>query len=240
MESIKILIVEDEVIIAKDLSYMLQDVGYQIAGIAHDATSAMDAIASSNPDLVLLDINLEGSKDGIELAKMINESHNIPFIFLTSFGDTATIAKAKMTNPLAYLIKPIDEKDLAATIEIAMNNYNKRIIGTTLQKDNLQNFLFIKEGQSHRKLEVQSIIYAEACDNYAYIFTESKKYLLSSTLKLVDDKLAPWGFKRIHRSYLINPDFIVKIEDSSVHLPNISLPISKKYKAQFLKELNFL
>ena len=239
MDKISIAIVEDEPIIAKDLAYMLQDLNYNIAGICHTPEEALLLAKKSSPDIFILDINLGSHMDGIEIAKILKQHHEIPFIYLTSYADQSTIDRAKATYPLAYLIKPIDEKDLISTIEIAVNNFNSSSFQNHVSGP-LSDIIFIREKIHHKKINISDIIYVEAQDNYSLVITSEGKFLLSHTLKVVAEKLEVHGFLRIHRSYVINPIQIVKLEDGYVHLPTGSLPISKSYKSSFMSKFSFL
>ena len=237
MRNISVLIVEDEPLIADDLSFTLQDIGYHVAGIALSAEEAIGILNESSVDLVLLDINIQGEKDGIDLAQIINKDYFLPFIFLTSYSDKATLERAKRTNPLAYLVKPINEKDLLTTIEIAINNYQDRI-AFRHQNSKLKDSIFIKESYTFYKLKIKDILYAEAHDNYCFVYTKAKKFLINNTLKVLEERLAPWNFARVHRSFLVNPEVINKIEDGYIYIDIHTIPISKKYKKEFIENLD--
>jgi DNA-binding NarL/FixJ family response regulator len=119
-ENIKILIVEDEPLIAEDLRFILNSINYKVIGVAQDSLKAMDYISNRRPDIVLLDISIKGHKDGIDIANTLNEEYNIPFIYLTSYADKDTVERAKHTMPYGYIVKPFDEKDLLSSIEMAI------------------------------------------------------------------------------------------------------------------------
>jgi DNA-binding NarL/FixJ family response regulator len=116
----KILIVEDELIIAEDVRGMLSRMGYEVVGNAMDYSEAIALLENTTPDLVLLDVNLNGKKDGIDLAQTINEAYKIPFIYTTSYSDTPTLQRAKNTNPANYLVKPFKQEQLFTAIEMAL------------------------------------------------------------------------------------------------------------------------
>ncbi len=120
MSNIKILIVEDEVLIAEDIAAHLRNINFEVAGIAYDSEKAIDMLSSRTPDAVLLDINIKGSKDGIEIGEIINASYNLPFVYLTSYSDKATLERAKVTMPYGYIVKPFDERDLMTSLELAV------------------------------------------------------------------------------------------------------------------------
>ncbi len=120
MPPTRILIVEDEPAIAHDIAAILTGNGYQVCGIAHSSTKAMDYLVTKSPDIALLDISIKGDKDGIDIAHIIKKKHDIPFVFLTSFADSETIERVKETAPYGYIVKPFKERDLAPVIEVAL------------------------------------------------------------------------------------------------------------------------
>lgn len=116
----RIIIVEDEGIIAASLKSTLTRLDYQVVGHAMNGDRALDLFTNTPCELVLLDINIQGTLSGIDLAKVIRKKHNIPFIFLTSFSDHDTLNKAKETVPYGYIVKPFTEHDLRSNIEVAL------------------------------------------------------------------------------------------------------------------------
>jgi len=123
VNEIKVLIVEDEPVIARNISLYLNNNDFSVSGIAYDYEEAMGQLQRNTPDAVILDINLESNADGIEIAKSINSNYKIPFVFLTSYADRETLEKAKRVEPSGYIVKPFNEKTLLATLEIAISNY---------------------------------------------------------------------------------------------------------------------
>jgi len=116
----KVLIVEDEPIIAQEIAFNLEDHGYDVTAIAKSSEQALSAISVEMPDVALLDISIHGMRSGIELAQILRERYTFPFVFLTSFADRDTIAKAAHTRPEGYLVKPFKDSDLAPAIELAL------------------------------------------------------------------------------------------------------------------------
>lgn len=125
MATIQILIVEDEPLIAEDISEYLSNVDYSVLGIAYNKVQALEVLDNQIPDMVLLDINLGGNLDGIELAHLINEKYPVPFIFLTSYAHKSILDLAKVTRPVGYLLKPFTERDLFSSIEIGLYNFSQ-------------------------------------------------------------------------------------------------------------------
>lgn len=120
----KLFIVEDEAIIAMDLAEQLEELGYQVVGIAHDGESALDQLTQLDPDLILMDIVLGSGMDGIDVSEQILQTRNLPIIFLTAFSDPETVGRAAKTTPYGYITKPYKLPELQATIEIALAKHN--------------------------------------------------------------------------------------------------------------------
>ena len=116
----KILIVEDEMIIAADLSIQLSKLGYEVIGIHTRAEDTLKSLRDSRPDVILMDIILSGEMNGITAAQEILKHHQIPVIFLTSNVDDATFQQAKTAKPYAYISKPFRKDDLSRAIEITL------------------------------------------------------------------------------------------------------------------------
>lgn len=121
----KILIVEDERIVAEEIRHMLSSMGYTVTGIVSTGPDAIRAAGETLPDFILMDIYLKGSMDGIEAAGIILERHNIPVIYLTAYSDEATIHRARLTRPLGYIIKPLDRLQVNSVIEVALYRYSR-------------------------------------------------------------------------------------------------------------------
>lgn len=121
---IKILVVEDELIVAMELKSRLGDLGYSVCGIVSSGEEVIKLADEQKPDLILMDINIKGSYDGIQASEIIKTDHDIPIIFLTAFADPQTLQRAKITEPYGYIIKPFEEKELHTSIEIALYKHN--------------------------------------------------------------------------------------------------------------------
>ena len=120
MARTKILVVEDERIVAKDLQRRLQRLGYTVCAIASSGQEAIEQVAQTTPHIVLMDIILQGPMDGVEAAEHIRARFNIPIIYLTAHADANTLQRAKATEPFGYLLKPFEAKALQTTIEMAL------------------------------------------------------------------------------------------------------------------------
>jgi DNA-binding NarL/FixJ family response regulator len=159
MTGIKVLIVEDEPLIAKNIGMYLNNNNYEVAGIAYDPEEAFYQLNKERPDFAILDINLESDKTGIDIADYINKTYFIPFIYLTSYSDKETIDRAKLTKPAGFIVKPFNEKTLYATIEIALSNHalqaNRHVPSLSFDKINK----LLVTPLSEREFEVMKLLY---------------------------------------------------------------------------------
>ena len=150
MSEIRVLIIEDNPLIATDIEQCLNNINFIVSGIAYDFSEALLQLEESTPDIVLMDINLGDEKDGIDIGKIIHEKYFLPFVYLTSNSDRATIERAKITRPAGYIIKPFDEKDLLAALEIALYNFSQQLSASKPE---------ISMSQINKKLKNLSLIH---------------------------------------------------------------------------------
>ncbi|MCC6684346.1 MAG: response regulator [Bacteroidia bacterium] len=237
MSQLKIGIVEDELIIAEALRQMLVSMGYLTTEIATRYSEAVDMIESEKPDLVLLDINLAGQLDGVDLAYVIRKNFNTPIIFLTANTDPQTIQRVKQVNPSAFLAKPISKEQLFSAREIAVSNFSAATSSGTPASAAVQpEFIFIKDGGAFHKVYLNTILYLESEGNYVSVhLTDKTKILARTTLNELYDVLVKGNFFRVHRSYVINIQKIEKIGASEIIIRDVKIPLSKTYKAELLK-----
>jgi DNA-binding response OmpR family regulator len=150
MTQVDIIVVEDDEITALNLSMSLQKQGYNVVETCSNSIDAKTKIASHIPNLVIIDISLQDMSDGIELATFIKQQYNLPFIYLTSHSDDEIIAKAKVTEPYGYIVKPFDPSSLHATIQMAMfkfdveNSRKDDLSSLKMDKLNLEKLLYSK------------------------------------------------------------------------------------------------
>lgn len=126
MSELKILIIEDEPVIAENISMYLNNADFTVSGIAYDDEEAVNQLHHNTPDAVILDINLDSAIDGIQIADYINKNFRLPFLFLTSYSDKETLQRAKLVEPSGYIVKPFNGQTLLASLEIAISNFANR------------------------------------------------------------------------------------------------------------------
>lgn len=228
-----VLIVEDEPLIADDMLFHLEDMGIKNIDVALRYDEAQKKLTKNDFDLALLDVNLSSDRDGIDLANFINRQRPVPFIFVTSYYDQQTIKRAKQTNPYGYIVKPFDKQEVYVNVEMAFH----KIALSTAQKPER---FFVKDKEGLLPIDPLDIWYVEAFDNYAKVFTETQSYIISHTLKSIEGKLLPYGFERVHKSYLINFSKISRISEGYVFFGETTIPIGRAYKTAFMSKLSLL
>lgn len=248
--SVNILVTEDESIVRKDIERSLKKLGYNVVGSADTGEKAIELAISLKPDIALMDIMLKGDMTGIEAAAKIKEQIDIPIIFLTAYADEGTLAKAKITEPHGYILKPFKEIDIHTSIEMALHKHKKErelkveadlLRSLTRHKDDAQ-YIFVKHQSTLVKLEVDEVLYVEALKDYVIVNTPEENYTIHSTMKDIERKLPKRHFMRIHRSYIVNTDKIKAITANGLELQggDKEIPIGGSYKDALGERINLL
>jgi DNA-binding LytR/AlgR family response regulator len=251
MSKTKILIVEDESIVAKDIQFSLNKLGYSVCGIVSSGDTALESVLSDQPDMVLMDIMLKGVKNGIETAFEIKEKFAIPVIFITAYADEDTLENAKIVEPYGYIIKPFKEVDLKTTIEVAIYKHAKEqaiirerdfLYSIVENKESSTNFIFVKSNSKLIKLNTRDIYYVEALKDYVVIHTNDSRYTIHSTMKDIESKLGLLDFMRVHRSFIVRMDKIATIEYPNLNLEKDKkiIPIGGSYKEDLNNRLRLV
>lgn len=244
LNRLRILIVEDELVIAEDLKDVLKDFGYDVCGIAISSDEAFKIIDEEAPDLLFMDISIKGSKDGIELAADVNRKYYLPIIFLTSHLDLPIIKRLRDVRPFGFLVKPFNEQEIFTVVELAMANFKKEQAKLNVLNGSsdavLRDSLFIRTNGMLLKVKMKNILYLEADANYTQINTKDKKFVIRSTLKELESKLDPTCFVRVHKSFLINLEEIEGIQADSVNIFGKEIPISRNQYSWLLSQIKIL
>ena len=238
MKRLAIHIVEDDPIIATDIKMTAETLGHTVVGVSHCAEKCLVQLRNVKPDLLLLDIDLgRGQEDGISLAKTIKSAHGIPFLYLTSYFDDSTVARASETQPSAYVLKPFQEKDLKVALDMA--TYKCSQAGKAAPLKTTQ--LFVKDSKGVMEpIQISEILFFSANDNYCYIHTAQEKYLVLHKLKDFVSEYQMHGFVQIHRSYVININQITQLTDLHAYVRSHKIPIGKSYRAGFFDQFKIL
>lgn len=221
-------IVEDEVLIAQGLERNLRRHGYNVAPPALDFEEAVEMLKTGKPDLVILDINLEADKNGIQVAEYIRDNYGIPFIFLTSHLDFSTLDAAKTTQPAGYLTKPFHFESLFTTIEVGLHNFYR--------KAEEEESIGLKTGTRTELVKPSDILYLKTDHVYVEVYLADRMLLVRKPLRELVDEL-PDDFFQVHRSYAVNMRHVVSFGAGVVVLSEIEIPVSRSYKEELVKRL---
>jgi DNA-binding LytR/AlgR family response regulator len=251
MSVIKILVVEDEVIIAEDLATSLEASGYVITACVDNGKDALRSAAENPPDLVFMDINIAGDMDGIQTAAKLKEIGNSMVIFVTNLFDNKTIERANVVKPANYLVKPFTEAQINASIQNALYNTSEdRLPGikeeVREEKETaipvIRDDFFIKvSGDTFKRYHISEFLYIEAARSYCYIHLESGEKIVKSTsmgdmaLKLVHAHLM-----RVSRSFIVNISKIDAVKGNLVIIRGKEITVSKEYMDAFRQSLNMI
>jgi DNA-binding LytR/AlgR family response regulator len=258
--AVNILIVEDESIVAMDLATGLERDGYHIAGVADNGADARSLFEKNDIDIILIDINIIGDKDGIETVSELVKIKQVPVIYLTAFTDVATVDRVKKTYPAGFLTKPYSINNVRIAIELALNNFAVlkeqqgagKVISmvespgkgkeTKTDKETIlqmNDCIFVKQNYQFVKIKLSDILYVESDNNYTHLMTSDKKIALRISLNQLLEKIIFTELVRIHRSYAVNMHAVQSFTEQDIKVGKTELPIGKQYKETFLKHFDF-
>ncbi len=240
MDKIRILVVEDDKNIAETLSDMLDMLGHEVVDIVDSVDLALDVLNAREVDLALVDIQLSGHKTGIDLAKELTMYHNIPYVFTSAFADSDIIREASEQNPYGYLVKPYGRKDINAAIEVALSNFKKKQAPTQQATGNADTGLFVRVDSKLVRLNYDDILYIEAKGDYIIFRTDKSDYIVHSTIKNLENYLDKSRFIKVHRSYIVNIEKVIDIDDSNLVIQDKIIPVSRRQRAHLLGSIKLL
>lgn len=242
MQKVRILVVEDEIILSEDIVFRLEEMDYEIVGTAPSVPEALRVLDEHTKqiDLILIDIILKGELDGIELARIINERYQIPFIFLTSQADPYFVERAKSVQPYAYMLKPFNDLAIRISIELALSNYAKNMPIQEIseppnftKKENpalsIKNSLFLKKDNFFKRVSFKDILWLTAESNYTILHTTTGEFMYATLLHKIEDKLPNNQFIRVHRSYIVNMHNVTGFIKNVLYVEEKAIPVSKRY-----------
>jgi len=237
----KILIIEDQLLIAEDMAMQLEDLGYEILGIASDRKETFELLNTTWPDLIISDIML-GEENGIEIVDEILQQKKLPIIYLTGNSEMATVKKAMKTHPAAYMVKPFKISEFAINIDLAMHNFQEMGLEDVQKTDSkvVHDAIFIPDQQTFIRIKKEDIFMVEADGSYIKIFTKEKRYQLSSNLKNFEAQLKDDSFLRISRKYLVNSAHVHKINGNTVYMGPYEAVITKTMRQEMLQKFPIL
>lgn len=239
IDKIRVLIVEDELLVAQDLKFTLEEHRFDVIDVLDTGEAVLRKIDDDAPDLILMDIHLAGELDGIETARKIAEKTEIPIIYLSDYTDQTTFKRAKSTFPATYLSKPFKPGDVLRSLELAFLNVSKT---KKPSASKLSDRVFIRiDNKESKMIFYKEILYLEADRAYCNIVTKNKKYTLSNNMRKVFDQFDNPDFIKIHRSYIVNIDNITGVEGNILKMgEGHSVQMSPKNREMVLNKLNLI
>ena len=243
IQGLQVLIVEDDLSAAIDLEMLLLEIGCEVCGRTDNAEEAVVLVQKFNPDLLLLDIDLNGEITGIELAKQL-DSYEIPIVFITSFDNEESYSKAAETKNAGYLIKPVNKYTLLTTINLILEKYyNFDATSDAVLSYHLKDYLFFKKKDRYQKVHIDEIAVLAADRNYTMVHLKNEsKFLCKSTIAEWELELKAGKFIRIHRSYIISTAAIEFVDFSAnlIIWQFGEVPIGRSFKEKLQLSLRLI
>jgi DNA-binding LytR/AlgR family response regulator len=231
MEKTKILVVEDEILIADTICHFLEGKGYNVFEPVVSFEEAISSIHEDRPDIILLDIQLRGAKSGIQLAVELEKHFLIPFIFLTSNSDSQTLSEAIETNPSAFLTKPFNKDQLFAAIEIASRN---KPVSDAERKQIIEN-IYVNVGNEFIKVVFEDILFLKSDNVYVELHLKDGTRIVTRSTLLKISALLNDDFLRIQRSYIVNTNNVDRVGRNLVTIGSVEIPVGEKFKKKMNK-----
>jgi DNA-binding LytR/AlgR family response regulator len=222
--------------------------GYVLAGIARTADEAEELFSELQPDLVLLDVHLDGPRDGIDTAAALMRQRRVPLIFITAFPDNHTFARARQVGPFAFLGKPYNEPLLGHSIELALQHFagEKSLApqadtgtGELPEGTVLLGGVFVREQRRYVKVPFGQLLVLEADSGYTHLLTASRKFTVRLGLAELLARLPAQMFRQVHRSFVVQVAAIEALDPRSntVQVGEHIVPVGRSYRDELTLHL---
>lgn len=241
--SYHILIVEDDPLFASNIEMQVDQLGHTLVGVADRSDEALQLMANEQVDLVLMDVNIRGSYDGIELTRMIKEQYDVPVLFITANHDDLTFNRASRSNPAGFILKPFTDLQLKRAIQLALQSTPSSLSKDDDDRVKWENGeLFVRKNQQIHRLSIHDILYLEADGRYCRIHTDEQMFLVRKPMKELLESMNSNDFQRSHRSYVVNMKKVtsVDLENDTLVLGRREVPLSQREKERLLERLNWI
>ena len=244
----KILIVEDEILVATDIQESLESLGYTVQGIADTALKAIEAVEKELPDLILMDINLKGELTGIDAAKAISKNNDVPIIYLTANADLDTVNRAKVALPYGYIIKPFTDKDLQTNIEIAIFKFANDVklkmeseqFNTFFDlKDHEKNQIIVHANKGLEKININEVYFIEKDNDHTIIHLGDDEIYTKRTFSEITGLFPKKYFIQVSKYFVINAlkVFAVKYPEIIIADKMTVISVDEQYR-EMIKTIN--
>ncbi len=245
MNTLQILLVEDNLTYALEVEMLLSEMGYQIAATLDNGDEALHFILDNQPDLILMDIHLKGSRTGLDIAKEIQHL-KIPIIFTTVSTDKQDFEDAHKAYSFGYLVKPFNKLTLQSAIERTIkalfpeNELNEEDVWR--EDEFFRNCFLIKAHNVLHKVSVEDINFIHGEGNYCTLHAKGKKYVVKISLKKMLDLLDRERFLPVHKSYMVQLDKVDSIDvvTNKIHVGQEVIPLGRNFKPKLLGKFRLL
>jgi DNA-binding LytR/AlgR family response regulator len=239
MANVQVLIVEDKMLIAQGIAAALRKRSLDVCAIYDSGEKAIEFVRNNKCDLILMDIELAGAMDGISTAQIIRQEFGIPVIYLSDFTDEKTVTRAIKTTPANYLSKPFNEAELLRAVDLSLHNAN------TPDHDSRQpksKHVFLRTiSQVYVKVALDEILFLKAGGAYCDLVTPNESFKFSTSMNHIHEQLGNGDFVRVHRSFVVNINRIVRIDGNTILLDgDHSVQMSKDYRDELLGRVKLI
>lgn len=240
MAAVKIIIVEDELLIALPLKSMLENLGYEVPACYRSGTEFIANFSDGDADIVLMDINLADNMNGVEASTKLAVISSVPVIYITENADEQLRRKAiSETNAAYYLRKPFSVTDVCTALDITLKNLQKIKPASFAGNEPaylLNDHIFIKDSYAFKKVRLDDILYLEADGAYCHLHCKGGRFTFSENLSYFEQKLQfAKELVRVHRSYIINVNHIQKMNEGTIWIGDTEIRIGKTYRSDLLR-----
>jgi DNA-binding LytR/AlgR family response regulator len=209
-----ILIAEDDVFISEHLKHIITEMNHNVCGIVDSEQKAITFLENNElPDLALLDIQMHGKDQGVMIANRLNKL-NVPFLFITSFSDKNTIQSAVKEMPVGYIVKPFLDDEIRESVTDVLNALEPT-------------FINIKLNREVHKIYIKDILYLMSSNVYVEIFTTTNRFVCRLKLLELQNQLPSDQFIKVHRSYVVNKEYVQSVSKNTLEIGGDSIPISR-------------
>lgn len=229
----EILVVEDDLIIAETIKNDLTCASYHVIAICQSGEDALEVVEKNLPDLLLMDIKLQGQMNGIQLTERILKKYRLPIIFLTDITAKDKVKHAISTRPSNYLVKPFQTHQLLIAVDAALFKGNNEYLGNKAG--------FFKQDKEHLKVVYEEILFLKASGAYCEVHTKNgSKILLTKPLNQVLKKIPYPDLIRVHKSYCINKNYVDKLMGKMVIIGNERIKVGETYEHVLMEHFDII
>ncbi len=242
--NLQVLIVEDNISYQVELRMLIAELGFKVIGTVSSSSEALELILASNPDVIIMDIQIEGRHSGTEIGALVKDK-KIPIIFLTAHPTKQHFEEAQDSGLFAFLSKPIELFELQQTIHLLINQRSikspETISGNSMESASPTS-IYLKNKESFVRIDIHDISYLESNGNMVTVFLDEAEHSVRRTISSFSDELEPFDFLRVHRSFMVNLNKITEVHwsDYTLVVNDKTIPCSRQGRTKLRERLKFL